>query len=209
LAKLSTLNRRRALPTVTPRVRPTREAAEAAVRTLLAWAGDDPAREGLHDTPRRVVDAYDEYFSGYTQDVSSVLADTFEDQRGYRDMVLLRDIRFASFCEHHVTPFLGTAHVAYVPSGRIVGLSRLAKVVEVLSRRLQTQERLTTEVADAIHLELAPRGVAVMMTAEHMCMAIRGVRACGTSTVTHAFRGVFESDIPLRDRFLAMATAPR
>jgi GTP cyclohydrolase I len=206
LTKLSTISRR---ATTTAPARPTREAAEAAVRTLLAWAGDDPNREALKDTPRRVVESYEEYFSGYAIDPASVLADTFEDPRGYRDMVLIRDIKVASFCEHHVIPFLGQTHIAYVPSGRIVGLSKLAKIVETFSRRLQTQERLTTEIADALHLELQPRGVAVMMTAEHMCMAIRGVRACGTSTVTSAFRGIFESDVALRDRFLTMATAHR
>lgn len=194
----------RALP-----VRPSREAAEAAVRTLLAWAGDDPDRAGLLATPRRVVDAYDDYFSGYRSDPVEALATTFEETAGYRDMVMLRDVRVASHCEHHIAPFTGVAHVAYLPNGRIVGLSRLARVVEIFSRRLQTQENLTANIADAIEAELQTAGVAVMITAEHQCMAMRGVRQHGVSTITSDFRGAFETDVRLKDRFVLLSQATR
>jgi GTP cyclohydrolase IA len=190
-------------------VRPSREAAEAAVRTLLAWAGDDPDREGLQATPRRVVDAYDDYFSGYRADPVEALGTTFEETAGYRDMVMLRDVRVASHCEHHIAPFTGVAHVAYLPNGRIVGLSRLARVVEIFSRRLQTQENLTANIADAIEAELQTAGVAVMITAEHQCMSMRGMRQHGVSTITSEFRGAFETDVRLKDRFVLLSQAAR
>ena len=160
---------------ITPLKRPSRAEAEAAVRTLIAWAGDDPTREGLRDTPRRVTDAFTEYFSGYGQDPADVLARQFEEAGGYDDLVMLRDIRVESHCEHHMAPFLGVAHVAYLPKGRIVGISKIARVVEIFAKRLQTQETLTAQIAEAIEGELRPRGVAVLIEAEHQCMSTRGV----------------------------------
>lgn len=187
--------------------RPSRAEAEDAVRTLLAWAGDDPGRSGLIDTPRRVADAYGEYFSGYRADVARELSSTFEDTSGYDDIVLLKDIRFESHCEHHIAPFSGLAHVAYIPAGRIVGLSKLARVVEIFSRRLQTQEGLTSEIANAIDSELHSKGVAVMMSAEHTCMSMRGVRQHSTATVTTRFLGQFAADEALRERFFLLTLA--
>ena len=192
-----------------PLRRPSRAEAEDAVRTLLAWAGDDPTRPGLKDTPSRVADAYGEYFSGYHADALSELSNTFEEPAGYDDMVLLKDIRFESHCEHHIAPFIGVAHVAYMPTSRIVGLSKLARVVEIFSRRLQTQETLTGEIAVTIQEALQPKGVAVMMSAEHQCMSARGVRQPHVTTVTSRFIGAFERDTSLRDRFLATVHARR
>lgn len=189
--------------------RPTRLEAEAAVRTLLAWAGDDPDREGLRDTPKRVAAAYEEYFSGYDADPVEVLSRTFEDVGGYDDMVMLRDIRVESHCEHHIAPFVGVAHIAYLPQRRVVGLSKLARTVEIFARRLQTQETLTAQVADAIERALAPRGVAILIEAEHQCMSTRGVHKPGASTITTRFSGVFEQDASYRDRFLQMVHAAR
>jgi GTP cyclohydrolase I len=190
--------------------RPSREEAEQAVRTLIAWAGDDPGRPGLAETPKRVALAYEEFFKGYAQDPVAALADpVFEHVGGYDDIVLLRDIRVESHCEHHIVPFIGRAHVAYLPSGRVAGLSRLAKVVEILAKRLQTQEALTAEIADAIERALRPMGVAVLIEAEHQCMASRGVRQWGASAVTTRFKGQFETDGSLRDRFLSLATQGR
>jgi GTP cyclohydrolase IA len=194
--------------TALPLRRPSRGEAEEAVRTLLAWAGDDPARPGLMDTPARVVDAYGEYFSGYRADARAELATTFEETSGYNDIVLLKNIRFESHCEHHIAPFSGIAHVAYIPSTGIVGLSKLARVVEIFARRLQTQEALTSEIALAIDEALAPKGVAVMVSAEHTCMSARGVRQPHVTTVTSRFLGVFESDASTRDRFVAMVQRP-
>ena len=191
-----------------PRRRPSRQEAEEAVRTLLAWAGDDPARPGLIDTPGRVADAYGEYFSGYKSDAAAELANTFEDEAGYQDMVMLSGIRFESHCEHHIAPFYGVAHVAYIPDGRIVGLSKIARIVEIFARRLQTQEALTCEIANALAGGLKAKGVAVMMRAEHHCMSMRGVRQPHVATVTSHFVGRFESDTSLRDRFTALAANP-
>jgi GTP cyclohydrolase IA len=189
--------------------RPTREAAEDAVRTLLAWAGDDPARDGLVETPRRVVEAYEDYFSGYRAVPADVLGAMHEETAGYRDMVLLRDIRVASHCEHHIAPFIGVAHVAYLPNGQIVGLSRLARIVDVFSRRLQTQENLTAVIADAIESELQTAGVAIMISAEHHCMSMRGIRQHGVTTLTSEFRGAFETDVRLKDRFVLLTQSAR
>lgn len=189
--------------------RPTRADAEEAVRTLLAWAGDDPSRPGLKDTPVRVADAYLEYFSGYKADAVAELSATFEEPRGYDDIVLVKDIRFESHCEHHIAPFAGLAHVAYIPSGGIVGLSKLARAVEIYARRLQTQETLTGDIAMAIESALKPRGVAVMLSAEHQCMSMRGVRQRGATTVTTRFLGQFETDQSLRDHFMVMIAAQR
>ena len=188
-----------------PRRRPTRQEAEDAVRTLLAWAGDDPTRAGLRETPGRVADAYGEYFSGYRQDPEAELATGFEETAGYNDMVMLSGIRFESHCEHHIAPFYGKAHVGYIPNGRIVGLSKIARVVEIFARRLQTQETLTSEIAKTIELGLGAKGVAVMMSAEHQCMAMRGVRQTNVATITTHFLGRFESDEALRARFIALA----
>lgn len=185
-----------------PRRRPGRAEAEEAVRTLLAWAGDDPARPGLAETPARVAEAYGEYFSGYKADARAELSATFEDPAGYDGMVLLKDIAFSSHCEHHIAPFAGLAHVAYVPSAGIVGLSKLARVVEIFSRRLQTQERLTAEIASALMAGLDAKGVAVVLEAEHTCMSMRGVRQHGVTTVTSRFLGTFERDADMRERFL-------
>jgi GTP cyclohydrolase I len=189
--------------------RPTRAETEAAVRTLIAWAGDDPNREGLRDTPSRVADAFEEYFSGYQLDPVNVLSRTFQETGGYDDLVMLRDIRVASHCEHHLAPFLGVAHVAYLPNGRILGISKIARVVEIFAKRLQTQETLTAQIADAIETALQPRGVAVLIEAEHQCMSMRGVRQPGVKTITTRFTGALETDASYRDRFLQMVHGPR
>ena len=191
-------------PAARRRRRPTRAEAEAAVRTLIAWAGDDPEREGLRDTPRRVAGAYEEFFRGYGDDPAEALERTFDEIGGYDEPVLLRDISFHSHCEHHMVPFVGRAHIAYMPRERVVGLSKLARVVDIYARRLQTQERLTAEVAAAIDDVLQPRGVAVMIEAEHQCMSLRGVRKPGVSTVTMKFTGAFE-DPAAQARFLMLA----
>jgi len=185
--------------------RPSREQALEAVRTLLAWAGDNPDREGLKDTPKRVVDAYAEWFDGYDADAARELSRTFEDVQGYDDMVLLRDIEVESHCEHHMAPFLGKAYVAYIPDEKVVGISKLARVVEIYARRLQTQEVLTNQIAEAIESNLQPRGVAILIDAEHQCMTTRGVHHRHVSTITTRFTGLFKSDAALKDRFLKLA----
>ena len=186
-------------------LRPTRDEALKAVRTLLAWAGDNPDRPGLIDTPKRVVDAYGEWFGGYDADVAKELSRTFEDVQGYDDMVLLRDIEVESHCEHHMAPFIGKAYVAYIPRDKVVGISKLARVVEIFSRRLQTQETLTQLIAGAIESNLQPAGVAIMIDAEHQCMTTRGVHHRHVSTITTRFTGDFKTDAALKDRFLALA----
>ena len=185
--------------------RPSRDEAMQAVRTLIAWAGDDPAREGLLDTPRRVVDAYGDWFQGYDADVAKELSRTFEEVQGYDDMVMLRDIEVESHCEHHMAPFLGKAYVAYVPTEKVVGISKIARVVEIFSKRLQTQEALTQEIAAAIEGHLNPAGVAVLIDAEHQCMTTRGVHHRHVSTITTRFTGAFKTDPALQDRFLKLA----
>jgi GTP cyclohydrolase I len=185
--------------------RPSREEALQAVRTLLAWAGDDPDRPGLVDTPKRVVDAYGEWFDGYDADVEKELSRTFEDVQGYDDMVLLRDIEVESHCEHHMAPFLGKAYVAYIPNEKVVGISKLARVVEIFARRLQTQETLTQLIAEAIESHLQPHGVAILIDAEHQCMTTRGVHHRHVSTITTRFTGAFKTDSALKDRFLKLA----
>ena len=184
--------------------RPGQAEAEAAVRTLIAWAGDDPTREGLLETPARVAKAYGEFFAGYGQDAKAILSKTFKEVGGYDDIVLVKDIPFSSHCEHHMVPFVGKAHIAYLPHEGVVGLSKLARLVEVFAHRLQTQENLTAQIVDAINENLGPRGSAVMLEAEHMCMSMRGVRAHGASTITHRFTGVFAEDRVEQDRFFAM-----
>jgi GTP cyclohydrolase I len=173
--------------------RPSRGEAEQAVRTLLRYLGEDPAREGLLDTPKRVIKAYGELFSGYTQNPDEVLDRTFEDVAGYENAVLVKEIPFFSHCEHHMVPFLGKAHIAYYPSKGVVGLSKLARLVEVFARRLQTQESMTVQISDTLVRVLRPRGVAVMLEAEHMCMSMRGVQKAGSSTITTQFKGMFEN----------------
>ncbi|WP_279483041.1 GTP cyclohydrolase I FolE [Aureimonas sp. SK2] len=187
-----------------PVSRPTREEAEAAVETLLRWIGEDPGREGLLDTPRRVVKAYEELYGGYGQQPADVLTRTFEEVAGYQEMVLLRDIPFTSHCEHHMVPIIGKAHVAYVPDGRVLGLSKIPRVVEIFARRLQTQEKLTEQIAAVIDGALTPKGVAVMLEAEHMCMSMRGIRTHGSTTVTTSFYGSFRDEREEQTRFLAM-----
>ncbi|TLG73981.1 GTP cyclohydrolase I FolE [Methylocystis sp. B8] len=189
--------------------RPSRDEAEAAVRTLLRWAGDNPDREGLRDTPRRVVKAYEEFFSGYRESADEVLSKVFEEVEGYDDLVLVRDIPFTSHCEHHVVPFVGKAHIAYYPNGGVVGLSKLARLVEIFARRLQTQEAMTAQIAAAIDEALAPRGVAVMVEAEHMCMSMRGVMKQGSSTVTMQFSGVFRDDPAEQAHFYTLLRGAR
>ncbi len=188
--------------------RPSREEAEDAVRTLIAWIGEDPEREGLLDTPRRVVNAYSELYAGYDQDVEAVLGQKFREVGGYEDMVLVRGIPFASQCEHHMLPFTGFAHIAYYPTDGVVGLSKLARLVDVFARRLQTQETLTGQIADALAGFIGDRGIAVMLEAEHSCMSLRGVMKSGASTTTSRFTGIFQDDASERDRFLSLVRAP-
>ena len=189
--------------------RPTREEAEDAVRTLIAWAGDDPSREGLRDTPKRVVNAYREFFAGYDEDAAKVLSRTFEEVHGYDDMVMLRDIRLESHCEHHIVPIIGVAHVAYLPRDRVVGISKLARALEIFAKRLQTQETMTAQIAEAIETSLQPRGVAVLIDAKHQCMTTRGIHKPDVATITTRFVGVFKDDADYRDRFMQMVNGPR
>ncbi|GEC61996.1 GTP cyclohydrolase I FolE [Gluconobacter oxydans] len=187
------------------RTRPTRAQAEEAVRTLLAWTGDDPDREGLVGTPDRVVRAYEEFFEGYQDDPVALLERTFEESGNYNEMVVLRDIRLESHCEHHIIPLIGKAHVAYLPDRRVVGISKLARLVDVFAHRLQIQEKLTAQIADTIQGVLQPRGVAVVIDAAHQCMTTRGVYKPGVSMVTSRLLGEFETSEPLRRQFFTMA----
>ena len=187
-----------------PVARPSREEAEAAIRTLLRWAGDDPTREGLLDTPARVVRAYEEWFAGYGTDPVSLLERTFEEVEGYDEIVLLRDIRFESMCEHHMAPIIGRAHVAYLPHRRVVGISKLARVVEAYARRLQIQEKMTAQIANTINDVLQPRGTAVIIEAVHQCMTTRGVHKRGVSMVTSRMLGAFRDNAATRRELLAM-----
>ena len=181
--------------------RPSRAEAEQAVDVLLRWAGDDPSREGLIDTPARVVRAYEEFFSGYADDPEDMLARTFEEVEGYDDMVMLRGIDLQSHCEHHMVPILGQAHIAYLPDRRVVGISKLARVLDSFGRRLQTQETMTAQVANAIQNALKPKGVAILVDAQHQCMTTRGVKKQGVSMVTTRFTGAFQTDSDLREQF--------
>jgi GTP cyclohydrolase I len=184
--------------------RPSQKEAEDAVRVLLRWAGDDPAREGLLDTPSRVAKAYKELFSGYDLAAEDVLGRTFEEVGGYDDIVLVKDIPFFSHCEHHMVPIIGKAHIAYLPDGKVLGLSKIARVVDIFGRRLQTQETMTAQIAKAIDDTLQPRGVAVMIEAEHMCMAMRGVQKQGSTTLTTTFTGAFKTEPAEQARFMTM-----
>lgn len=194
---------------VMPVAKPTREEAEAAVRTLLAWAGDDPAREGLIDTPRRVTKAFGEYYAGYNQDPAEILDRTFAEISGYDDMVMLRDIQFSSHCEHHMAPFYGRVHVAYLPNGAVVGISKIARVVEAFAKRLQIQEAMTAQIAKAITDHLGARGVAVMIEAAHTCMSMRGVQKHDVATITTQFTGEFKTNPVMQVRFIDMVRAPK
>jgi GTP cyclohydrolase I len=185
--------------------RPSREAAMEAVKTLIAWAGDDPEREGLKDTPKRVVDAYREWFKGYDECPADELSRVFEDVGGYNDIVMLKKIDVESHCEHHIAPFIGKAYVAYLPGEAVVGISKIARVVEIFAKRLQTQETMTIQIAHAIEETLKPRGVAVLIDAEHECMSTRGVHHKDVTTVTTQFTGAFKDDQELRTRFLKLA----
>jgi GTP cyclohydrolase I len=184
--------------------RPSRAEAEQAVRTLLAWAGDDPAREGLLDTPGRVVRAYEEYFAGYREDPVRVLARTFSETDGYDEMIVMNDIRFESHCEHHMAPIIGKAHVGYIPNRRVVGISKLARLVDMYAKRLQIQEKMTVQIADTLQEVLQPKGVAVVIEAAHQCMTTRGVHKPGVALVTSRMVGAFRDDISTRREFLAI-----
>lgn len=180
----------------------SRESAEDAVRTLLRWTGDDPAREGLIDTPKRVVRAYEDWFSGYAMDPDEYMQRTFEEVCGYDEMIVLRDIQFESHCEHHLAPVIGRAHVGYLPSGKVVGISKLARVVEAYARRLQVQEKMTSQIANCIERALQPRGVGVVIQASHECMTTRGIHKRGVSMVTSKMLGSFREDARTRAEFL-------
>jgi GTP cyclohydrolase I len=184
--------------------RPTEAEVEAAVRTLIRWTGDDPEREGLLDTPKRVAKAYREMFGGYDRSPAEELGRTFEEVAGYDDMVLVKDISFHSHCEHHMVPIIGKAHVGYLPDGKVVGLSKIARVVDIFAQRLQTQEAMTAQIAGAIQETLNPRGVAVMIEAEHMCIAMRGIRKQGSTTLTSTFTGAFRDNPEEQVRFISM-----
>lgn len=184
---------------------PTQQEAEAAVRTLIRWAGDDPSREGLLDTPKRVAKAYRELFAGYDMAPEDVLSKTFSDVAGYKDMVIVRDIPFHSHCEHHMVPFHGMAHIAYIPDHGVLGLSKMARLVDLYARRLQTQETMTAQIAHSLDESLRPKGVAVMIEAEHMCMAMRGIGKQGAKTLTTTFTGLFETSATDQARFIMLA----
>ena len=188
--------------------KPTREDAEKAVHTLLRWAGDDPTREGLVDTPKRVATAFEDWFSGYDQDPEAYLARTFEEIEGYDDMVILKDIRFESHCEHHLAPIIGRAHVGYLPTNRVVGISKLARVVEAYARRLQVQEKMNSQIAHTIEKVLKPKGVAVVIEAGHQCMTTRGVHKTGVTMVTSSMLGAFRDNSDTRREFLNMIGNP-
>lgn len=188
--------------------RPTREEAEEAVRTLIRWAGDDPTREGLLGTPNRVIRAYDEFFAGYHEDPAEILGRTFDETGGYDEMVVLRDIEFFSHCEHHIVPIIGKAHIGYLPDKRVLGISKLARLVEVFARRLQIQEKLTADIANGLNDALKPRGVAVVIEAVHQCMTTRGVKKPGVSLVTSQMLGSFREDEKTRREFLSIIGNP-
>ena len=184
--------------------RPSREEAEAAVRVLIRWAGDDPAREGLLDTPSRVVRSYEEFFAGYAQEPREILSRTFSEVQGYDEMIVLKDIRFESYCEHHMVPIIGRAHVAYLPGERVVGISKLARLVDAYAKRLQIQEKMTAQIADTLNDVLQPLGVGVILEAAHQCMSTRGVHKAGASMVTSRMLGAFRDDPSTRREFLAI-----
>ncbi|MFL2729054.1 MAG: GTP cyclohydrolase I FolE [Gammaproteobacteria bacterium] len=191
---------------MTDNKKPTREEAEAAVRTMLAWTGDNPDREGLVETPKRVVRAYEQFFAGYEMDPKAVLSKVFEEVEGYDEMVIVKDIRVESHCEHHIVPILGKAHVGYLPNKRIVGISKLARVVDIFGKRLQTQEVMTAQIANVINEVLEPKGVAVVMNAKHQCMTTRGVHKPESSTITSTMLGAFRENPDTRAEFMNLIT---
>ncbi len=191
----------------TPGERPSRAEVEEAVRTLIRWAGDDPARDGLHETPDRVARAFEEYFSGYAQDPTEILQKTFEEIEGYDEMIVLRGVRFESHCEHHMAPIVGRAWVAYIPQGRVVGISKLARVVDVYAKRLQIQEKMTAQIANTINDVLKPQGVGVIIKATHHCMTTRGAHKPGTDLVTSRMLGVFRDNALTRQELLGLANS--
>ncbi len=185
-----------------PISKPSREEAMDAVRTMIAWAGDDPSREGLLETPKRVIKAYEEFFAGYEMDPDEILNKTFEEVAGYDEMIIIKDIRLESHCEHHMVPILGKAHLAYIPNNRVVGISKLARVVDVYGKRLQTQETMTAQIAESINRVLQPKGVAVVVDAGHQCMTTRGIHKTNATTITSQMLGVFRSDYRTRSEFM-------
>ena len=189
--------------------KPTREQAEKAVKTLIEWAGDDPNREGLIETPKRVAKAYEQFFEGYDLDPEEILRKTFEEVEGYDEMVIVKDIRLESHCEHHIVPILGKAHIGYIPNNRVVGISKLARIVDVFGKRLQTQETMTSQIANVIQKVLDPKGVAVVIDASHQCMTTRGVHKPESSTVTSAMKGIFKENAVTRNEFLSFVTLPK
>ena len=189
--------------------KPTRDQAEKAVKTLIEWAGDNPDREGLVETPKRVVKAYEQFFEGYNQDPEEILTKTFEEVEGYDEMVIVKDIRLESHCEHHIVPILGKAHIGYIPNNRVVGISKLARIVDVFGKRLQTQETMTSQIANVIQKVIDPKGVAVVIDASHQCMTTRGVHKPESSTVTSAMKGVFKENAVTRNEFLSFVTLPK
>ena len=189
--------------------KPSREEALAAVKTLISWAGDDPTREGLVETPDRVIRAYREFFAGYEEDPEQVLAKTFEEVEGYDDAVIVRNIRVESHCEHHMVPIVGVAHIGYIPKNRVVGISKLARLVDLFGKRLQTQETMTAQIADTIDKVLQPKGVAVVIDANHQCMSTRGVHKTESSTITSRMLGTFRSDNKAREEFISLIHSPK
>ena len=190
-------------------LKPTREEAEEAVRTLICWTGDNPDREGLIETPKRVVKAYEEFFEGYETDPEEVLTKTFEEVQGYDDAVIVRNIRVESHCEHHIVPILGVAHVGYIPNNRVVGISKLARLVEIFGKRLQTQETMTAQIADTIQKVLQPKGVAVVVDASHQCMTTRGIHKTESSTITSRMLGAFRDNPETRSEFMNLINSPK
>lgn len=189
--------------------RPSADEAKEAVRTLIRWAGDDPSREGLLDTPKRVIEAYEEFYAGYKEDPAEVLAKTFEEVADYDEIVLLKNMAFESHCEHHMVPIIGVAHIAYLPNKKVVGISKLARLLDVFAKRLQTQELMTKQIADAIETALAPKGIAVIIDAKHECMTTRGVHKAETTTITSQMRGLFRTDPKSRAEVLQLIAAPK
>ena len=189
--------------------KPSREEALKAVKTLIEWAGDDPTREGLIETPKRVVAAYEEFFEGYNQDPEEILEKTFEEVEGYDEMVIVKDIRLESHCEHHIVPILGKAHIGYIPNKRVVGISKLARIVDVFGKRLQIQETMTSQIANTIQKVLDPKGVAVVIDAGHQCMTTRGVHKTESSTVTSSMKGIFKENPVTRNEFLSFINLPK
>ena len=190
-------------------IKPSREEAEEAVRTLICWTGDDPDREGLIETPKRVVKAYEEFFEGYDMNPEEVLQKTFEEVQGYDDAVIVRNIRVESHCEHHIVPIIGVAHVGYIPNNRVVGISKLARVIEIFGKRLQTQETMTAQIADTIQKVLEPKGVAVVVDASHQCMTTRGIHKTESSTITSRMLGAFRDNPETRSEFMNLINSPK